>query len=87
MPTIRLTQRRDREPHRRPLDDRLLDQTLPGFGVRVSKTSRKTFVVRYTHDGMKRRVTIGRYPAYGLGEARDKARDLIYYHGAGQTRA
>jgi integrase len=46
--------------------------------VRVSKTGRKSFVVRYTHDGSKRRVTIGPYPAWNLADARDQAREMLH---------
>lgn len=78
MPTIRLTQRGiDRLTAGKWLTD-FWDQTLPGFGVRVSKTGHKTFVVRYTRDGRKRRITIGPYPAFSLADARDKARELLH---------
>lgn len=77
MPTIRLTQRGiDSLTAGKWLTD-YWDQTLPGFGVRVSKTGHKTFVVRYTRDGSKRRITIGPYPAFSLADARDKARSRI----------
>ena len=46
--------------------------------MRVSKTGHKTFVVRYTRDGSKRRITIGAYPAFSLADARDKARELLH---------
>jgi len=50
------------------------DDTLPGFGIRVSKKY-KTFVVMY---GSKRQLkTIGRYPDLSLADARKKARAIL----------
>lgn len=78
MPTIRLTQQGiDSLTAGKWLTD-YWDQTLPGFGVRVSKTGHKTFVVRYTRDGSKRRITIGPYPAFSLADAREKGRELLH---------
>ncbi len=51
------------------------DEQLPGFGVRVSQSGRKTFIVRYQGaNGSKRRLTLGMYPVMSLAEARDQAR-------------
>ncbi len=50
------------------------DEQLPGFGVRVSKSGRKTFIVRYKGtSGSKRRLNLGVYPVMSLAEARDQA--------------
>ena len=38
------------------------DDTLPGFGVRVSQGGTKTFVL--VHGATRQRETIGRYPIY-----------------------
>jgi len=49
-----------------------------GFGVRVSERGTISFVWFYRRDGRLRRLTLGRYPAMTLGEARTawrKARD------------
>ena len=54
------------------------DDRLPGFGVRVAKSGRKTFVVRYSAaDGRKRRSSLGAYPLLSLADACDKAREVL----------
>lgn len=54
------------------------DDRLPGFGVRVAKSGRKTFIVRYSVEGgRKRRLTLGAYPLLSLADARDKAREAL----------
>ena len=52
------------------------DDSLPGFGVRVS-TKYKSFIVLYGRDGIRRYQTIGRYPALPLSEARREAMGLL----------
>jgi integrase len=41
-----------------------------GFGVRVSPTGIKSWIFIYRFDGLARRMTLGRYPAMTLAEAR-----------------
>jgi integrase len=60
------------------------DERVPGFGMRVSKTGTKTFVLTYRHRGRSRRLTLGRYPALTLGVARDNAIDALRKIAAGQ---
>jgi integrase len=48
------------------------DQKLPGFGLRAGNRS-KTFILVYRQGEASRRMTIGRYPALSLAEARTKA--------------
>ena len=50
------------------------DTTIKGFGVRVSCGGAKTFVLNKN----KRRVTLGRYPATSLADARQHALQLKY---------
>lgn len=51
------------------------DDTLSGFGVRVSSAGTKAFVLVYGRN--RRRVTIGRYPTITLADARGRARELL----------
>jgi integrase len=51
------------------------DDTLPGFGVRVSQGGTKTFVLCIGEE--RRRVTIGRYPIVSLAQAREKAKHIL----------
>jgi len=51
------------------------DDTLRGFGVRVSQGGSKTFVVLVGAE--RRRTTIGRYPIVTLAQAREKARTIL----------
>lgn len=49
-----------------------------GFGLRITSAGGKAFVLKYTIDGRERRKTIGDWPAWGLEQARNKARDLFH---------
>jgi hypothetical protein len=51
------------------------DDSLPGFGVRVSQGGVKSFVVVMGRS--RRRVTIGRYPTISLQKARGRAKELL----------
>ncbi len=51
------------------------DDTLSGFGVRVSQGGTKTFIVVY--GPTRRRMTIGRFPAVGLADARAEAKRIL----------
>jgi len=53
------------------------DSRVPGLGVRVSKAGTKTFILMFRHRGLKRRMTLGRYPTLTLADARDKAIDAL----------
>lgn len=56
----------------------LWDDALPGFGIRVQKSGRKTFIIRYRNlAGRGRSYTIGRICDLSLRDARDKARSLF----------
>ncbi len=54
------------------------DVMLPGFGLRVTENDVRTWVVMYRMGGRARRLTIGRYPALSLADARALARDAMY---------
>ena len=53
------------------------DSLLPGFGLRVSETGAKTWVLMYRIGRRQRRLTLGKYPALGLAKAREKAREAL----------
>lgn len=61
------------------------DDTLPGFGVRVSASGAKSFVLLVGRS--RKRVTIGRHPTISLVEARAKAREVVAGHVLGKDEA
>ena len=50
------------------------DDLVPGFGVRIYPSGRKTFVISYRHQGRKRLMTFGSYGVLTLEQARTQAR-------------
>ena len=46
------------------------DRKLPGFGLRVAASGRKSWVLLYRHGLRPRRLTLGTYPTLGLADAR-----------------
>src|SRR5688572_12400006 len=63
------------------------DGKTPGFGVRVSKTGTKTFILLYRHRGRPRRLSLGRWPIVTLAKARQKARAALQTLDAGADPA
>ncbi len=53
------------------------DESLPGFGVRVSPSGHKSFCLFYRRGKRLRRFTLGRFPALSLAQARALARDAL----------
>src|SRR5262249_27324443 len=53
------------------------DRKLPGFGLRVSASGRKSWVLLYRHAGRTRRLTLGPYPHLGIADARTKAKEAL----------
>jgi integrase len=53
------------------------DKTLAGFFVRVSQDGKKTFGVMYRKAGRLRRMKLGTYPLFALGEARKEAVKIL----------
>lgn len=51
------------------------DKSLPRFGLRITESGIKTWVVMYRPNGSRvlRRLTLGRYPFLSLADAREKA--------------
>jgi integrase len=79
MPSVKLTARAV-EALRPPASGQLdyWDADNPGFGVRISVGGRKTWVVMYRHGNVKRRLTLGTYPALSLANAREKAGKALH---------
>lgn len=50
------------------------DELLPGFGIRLYPSGRKTFVVNYRAEGVQRLMKVGVYGQMTLEEARKRAR-------------
>lgn len=60
-----------------PGDYFIWDDLLPGFGVRVWPTGRKTYVAQYRASGRTRRVKIGTHGALTVEEARKEAKGIL----------
>jgi len=63
----------------------IFDELLPGFGLRLYPTGRKTFVVQYRSGGRTRRVSLGRFGTVTPEEARARARELLGTVAAGSN--
>src|SRR5258706_3027896 len=53
------------------------DSSLPGFGLRVSYKGRKSWIVLYRCNGVKGRLTLGRFDILPLVDARERAREAL----------
>ena len=55
----------------------VMDTDVPGFGVRVSETGQRTFILIHRYPGSRNptRRALGEYPAISLEKARRRARD------------
>lgn len=54
----------------------IYDGDVKGFGVRVTKAGARAFILNYRAGGIERRITIGSYPDWKTGPARDEAKRL-----------
>ena len=50
------------------------DDAIPGFGVRIYPSGKKSFVLTYRHAGRKRIMILGQYGTISLAQAREMAR-------------
>jgi integrase len=53
------------------------DDELKGFAVRVTASGGRHYLAQYTHNGIRRRMSIGSYDQVALAEARDVAREIF----------
>lgn len=53
------------------------DIKVPGFGIRISPSGTKSFILLYRFKGRARRMTLGRYPTLSLAEGRLLARQAL----------
>ncbi|HXE54964.1 MAG TPA: Arm DNA-binding domain-containing protein, partial [Tepidisphaeraceae bacterium] len=60
------------------------DDTVPGFGIRISQGGTKTFVL--VHGANRERTTIGRWPVISLADARSEARRILAEYTLGKHR-
>jgi hypothetical protein len=60
------------------------DRRLPSFGVRLSYQGSKSWFGMTRLDGKLIRVTLGRFPALSLAEAREEARRVANLAGTGK---
>src|SRR4051812_36248113 len=65
------------KPPPRPKQLDYFDESLPGFGLRVSYNGRKSWIVLYRCNGAKGRLTLGRFDLLPLVEARESAREAL----------
>ena len=65
------------KPPPKPKQLDYFDDTLPGFGLRVSYNGRKSWIVLYRWNGVKGRLTLGHFEVLPLSDARGKARDAL----------
>jgi integrase len=60
-----------------PRRDVRWDDQVPGLGVRVYVSGRKSFVLSFRHEGRKRLMTLGAFGVVTLDQARDRARRML----------
>ena len=73
----RLTQRLVDSLRPEKLDRIVFDKTIPGFGVRVFRSGRKSFLIQYRVQKKTRRFTLGNCNLLTPYEARNKAAKLL----------
>jgi len=79
MPTVNLTSRGVAALKPPPPTQQITywDESLPGFGVRVSYRGTKTWTVMYRHGGHVRRYRLGKVERLDLADARKRAKQVL----------
>jgi integrase len=62
------------KPDRNKFETRIFDDDLPGFGVRVLSSGKKSWIVQYRIKGRSTTSTIGRFEKMSAGTAREEAK-------------
>lgn len=57
--------------------DEYIDTLLTGFYLRVTEKGKKSWSLLYRYEGKLKRMTLGKYPAVDLSDAREAARDAL----------
>lgn len=73
----RLTKRTVESASPRPKDYFIFDNQLPGFGLRVMPSGKKSYMIQYRRNRRTRRLTFGRHGPMTPDQARDKAVELL----------
>src|ERR1700731_886231 len=71
------------KPPLKPKQLDYFDASLPGFGLRVSYNGRKSWIVLYRCNGVKGRLTLGRFDVVPMADARERAREALKAAGKG----
>jgi len=73
----KLTKRAIDSAHPQSADYILFDEQLPGFGLRVLPSGKKSFLIQYRRNRHTRRLTFGRFGTMTAEQARTKAIELL----------
>lgn len=73
----RLTKRLVDSAEIHPKDYFIWDSDLPGFGIRIFGSGRKSYLVQYRTGRRTRRITLGKHGALTPDEARKEARQIL----------
>jgi integrase len=52
------------------------DQSCKGFGIRITASGARAFLLNYRHQGRQRQITLGSFPTWSTSQARIRAREL-----------
>ena len=59
------------------------DRLAPGLVLRITQTGAKSWIVRYRVDGTPGKIALGAWPAIGVADARERAREIREQAAAG----